>query len=185
MSSELRYNVNGKLVTRLEAIRFYTELARTYSEPEKSAFLLMIASQFKIDQTMENTKTKWETIIVPIIGILLLLFSVYMAFIIPNPTKYQSGVLWVLISFAAAISSYLIAGSIEYTNKMGIKAMGGFAMFIIMYFFVPKIYDKTNDDHTSKLEIFVITSISSNIEKINVDFDRNSSDKIRILLQNT
>jgi len=172
--SDLKYKVDGRELSRLEAIDYYTGLAEKYNEPEKSAFLRMISTEFANDQHMENTKSKWQTIGVPVLGVLLLLFSVYMAFLTPDPSQYQSGVLWVVVCLATAISSIMIAGSIEYTNKIGIKAVGGFAIFCIMYFFVPRIYDKTSNRPGGKLAMFVVSSDSSGLEEIDIDFDKNS-----------
>jgi len=174
----LRYTVNGRTVSRLEAIAFYTKLAKNYKEPEKGAFIALISAEFENDQLMDRAKSNFQTIVVPLIGVVLLLFSVYMAFIVPHPSKYQSGVFWVLLSIAAAMSAVMITGNIEFSYSPFIKAGGAIAIFCFMYFFVPSIYEETRDSTTRNLSIFAVTSDSTGMRKIDVNLERNESDKV-------
>jgi len=182
MSKYLKYSVGGKPVTRLEAIAYYTKQAENYAEPEKSAFLEMISQEFQNDRKMEKSRSVWETWVQGGVGIILLLFSVYMAFLVPNPTRYQSGVLWVLVAMAAALSIVLVTGSIEITNKWGIKAAGGCAIFVMMFFYVPKIYDKTSHEQ-SKINLYVAISTTSKMQKISADFNPSSTEKMTVVVR--
>jgi hypothetical protein len=178
MSKGLIYDIGGKKMSRIEAVEYYAEKAKNYSEPTRSFMLNTIYNEFKNDQQMENTKNKFQTIWSPIIGIAMLMLILYITIFTPYPSQYQATIFWLILALSMSISSVLIAGSLEYTNKIGIKAVGGFAIFCIMFFLVPKIYEKTGNEQTNKLTVFLITSDSKDIKKLDVDFDRNSSRKM-------
>ena len=183
MRKSLRYNVGGSELSRLDAMKYYCDLAENYSEPTKAAFLNMINAEFSNDQDMDNSKTKFQTVGVPIIGIFLLLIILYITIFTPYPSQFQSSIFWVILSLAAAMSAVMITGNIHFAYGNFVKAGGAIAVFCIMYFFVPSIYDKTDNKISSKLSMTVVSSDSSGgIEKIIFDFDQNSSKKVTEVL---
>ncbi len=72
----------------------------------------------------------------------------------------------------------MITGYVEFNYSRIVKASGAIAIFCIMYFFVPTIYDKAGNTATAKLSLFAVISNSIGVQKIDVDFDKNASDKI-------
>ena len=184
MTNPLKYNIGGKRVDRIEAMKHYVREAENFTEPTKSAFLNMLSEQFKNDQQMEKDANKFQTVGGPIIGVFLILIILYITIFTPYPSNYQAGVFWVVLALAAAFGTALIAGSIEYTNKIGIKAVGGTAMFCIMYFFVPTIYTKSTDNLRHKLTMYVVASDSSRLQRIDIDFNINEPSKLTDIVQN-
>lgn len=177
MAREFRRLVNGVKMTRLEAIAYYHKLAVGYPEPEKSHFLEELVKEFDYDRKMENKKSKWESWGQGIVGLLLLGVTLYIAIAIPNPTQYQRGVFWVVASIAAGASAFFLTGTIEYTNKLGIKAVGGCAIFAIMFFGVPKMANMGSTEN-AKLSLFVVMSDTGAVQKFTADYNATSQQKI-------
>lgn len=169
----VRYNIEGTRMTPAE-IRHEAYMRGEILSPETKKEYLKTINRFF---SMEDQKNKFIRIWGPLIGIAMLVACGWIAFIKPNPSQFQTGVFWMLLSMGMAISAVLIAGYFEFKHENWIKASGGFAIFAVMYFYVPKIM--TMDLKASaRLVLNVVPNDTARFEAIPVEFDRNSSEDI-------
>jgi hypothetical protein len=82
-----------------------------------------------------------------IIGAVLIVFIGMGVYFLPCPTSSQYIYFRIVLALAVAILSVLLVGSITFNGKIAgnnVKAVGGFAVFIILIIFTPSIVDTTN-----------------------------------------
>jgi len=169
----IRYNIEGTNKTPAE-IRHEAYARGDELSPEtRKEYFKSINRLF----TMEDQKSKFTRIWAPIIGILMLVACVWIAFIRPNPSQFQSGVFWLFLSFGMALSAVLISGYFEFKYENIIKAGGGFAIWAVMFFYVPKIMT-IKQFEPSHLVLDIVSTDTAHIESIPVEFDSNSGEDI-------
>jgi len=187
MSEKSKYPIDGKYLTQAEYLDYVHKHAETITDPiERQSYINTFNQLFnhdlatekevqKHEMRMENRKDIVQHLVLPIVGILGLIAMVWLAIKNPSPTVFQSGIYWVALCLLAGILVGLMTGFVRFKqSQLGIQAGGGMAFALIMYFFLPAIMSSKSIDSTNKMNIYVAKSDTSQIEKIDVDFDQNS-----------
>lgn len=178
MSDNLKYKFNGKMLSKLDALKEVHEQADHYSDETKKAFLEQVGNFFTNEAKMETQDNWFTKIIAPLAGLLLITTAIIIAINYPHPTKFQASIFWLTMSLGVAIGFAFVAGTIEFTNKLGVKAIGGAAVWAITFFYLPTIFYKTQEGHINKMSMYVVGVDSTSLQRIDVDFDLNTTDKI-------
>lgn len=169
----IRYNIEGQYRTPVEIRLEAYARGEGLSPSTQKGYIKSLNRLF----AMEDQKNKLMRIWAPLIGILMLGVCIWIAFVRPNPSLFQTGVFWMLLSLGMAISAVLIAGFFEFRYENAIKASSGFAIWVVMFFYVPKIM---TIKHESKDHIVleIVPKDTLHLETLLVEFDPNSSDDI-------
>ncbi|QHS60845.1 hypothetical protein [Chitinophaga agri] len=175
MKKPLKYNIAGNLQDEIKLRQLAYSHADTIGDPDtKRAYLASIDDMFSFSQK----KSMREKYIVPFFGLLGLIAIAIFAWFVPNPSRYQTGVFWVILSIFAAGCAAAIPGFLEVKYKGFIRATGAIGVFILMFFGVPKVMNASNDIENPHLKLYVVPTDSTNSQVIDVDFEQNSSKPI-------
>ncbi|MCC8425793.1 MULTISPECIES: hypothetical protein [unclassified Mucilaginibacter] len=170
MSKPLKFSYNGGLATEVDIV------AEAFKRVESLPADVRTEYINQIKQTFSNyrMRSKFQTIFLPIIGVVFLVGILYLAYFTPFPTAFQSGVFWLVLSLGAAGFASLIPGFIEFKYQKFLRAGGALAVFCLMYFFSPDIINKTNQSVQNKIELQVVQDDGKVVQSIAPDFDMNS-----------
>jgi hypothetical protein len=171
------YRIGDKVKTKAQIRAEAYRLAEGMSPETKKAFLDSLSNTFGIEDQVENKKETFTRIWGPIIGVVLLLACVVIAFLRPNPTRFQYGAFWMLESAGMAFSFVLMSGWIEFKHEGVIKAGGGAAIWAIMYFFLPAIMAQ-QPGRVLKMTLNVVPADTSQVQSFQVDFDSTSREDV-------
>lgn len=187
MSQPLKYKVGDRYFTEVELMAEAHRKAEGMSEPTKSAFLNELAKHYQHEQKLETEQQKheqkltsmnkvWLGIIVPTLGLILLGICVYLTFLAPNPTKFQSGIIWIFLCVGVGISCLLIPGYFVIDKYPGWRAGGGIALGVGMYFILPAIMSEDLSMQRHKMKIYVASQDTTSVQRFNVDFDSHNNE---------
>lgn len=171
------YRIEGKVKTKAEIRAEAFKLSEGMEPEVKKAFLDSLSNTFGIEDQVENKKETFTRIWGPIIGVLLLLACVVIAFLQPKPSRFQYGIFWMLESAGMAFSFVLMAGKIEFKHEGIIKAAGGPAIWAIMFFFVPAVMAQPAG-RALTMTLDVVPADTSQLQTFKVDFDSTSREDI-------
>lgn len=169
----VRYNIEGSNKTSAEIRHEAYARADGLSAETRKEYLKCINRLF----SMEDQKNKFIRIWAPLIGIVMLAVCVWIAFIRPNPSQFQTGVFWMFLSVGMALSAVMISGFFEFKYENYIKAGGGFAIWAVMFFYVPKVMTIKQVD-PARLVLDVVPIDTVHLETIPVEFDPNGGEDI-------
>jgi len=174
MSHGFNYKYNGGISSDIDIIKDACDHAKDYDPETRKYFLNAIGDTLNY----HRMESKWNTRYLPIIGAVFLIIILVLAIVNPFPSRFQTGVMWTILSLAAAGCASLIPGFLEVSYKNNLRATGAIAVFIIMFFFVPKFAEKNDNINPKKdkLSMFVVTNTDSSLQSIVVDFDKSSSE---------
>jgi hypothetical protein len=75
--------------------------------------------------------------VVFVVGIVLILIILGIAFLLPNPTPFQYTVIRIVLALAAAAFATLLSGFLQVQVSDYVKAGGALAVFVVVYFYSP------------------------------------------------
>ena len=102
-----------------------------------------IVPQHNDGQQDHNVKPLWERIVATVCGIALVVFILGIALIVPNPTGFQYTVFRIVLALSAGGFAGTFSGFLDVKWNGWIKAGGGLAVFVIVYFCVPAVIAET------------------------------------------
>jgi len=174
MGDGFKYKLNGQLLSEVEIIQNAYDRAQHYDPETRKEYVRVISGAFKT----QNMKNKWSTLYAPIGGAVLLVIILIVAFLKPFPTRFQTGIFWIILSLAASACAALIPGFLEIKYKNFIRASGAIAVFVLMYFSSPNIINEVDNKQTQRLELYVVSNDSLGMQRIVIDFDNNNNSLI-------
>lgn len=176
MSKELLYKIDNELLPKSEAIEYIAKRAADMDEITKKAYLQFWGDYFKQESIMEK-RDRFDRIVVPGIGLLLLIAIIILVYFTPVPSMFQSGIIWIVIAIAASACAAAIPGFFEFKYKGIVRATGALGVLALIYFVRPVgMIDLTNVK-SQKLHLYVAKD-TSNVQNIDIDFDLNNGSNI-------
>lgn len=82
-----------------------------------------------------HEKHLWERIVAVVCGVALLVCILLLAVFIPNPTPFQYTTFRIILALAAGGFAGTFSGFLDVTISTWIRAGGGLAVFVIVYFY--------------------------------------------------
>lgn len=166
-----RYNLGGIVKSEKDIISEAYKHAETISDPDtRRAYLETLKEIFQT----ERMKDKFKTIVVPIIGIVLLIGLVILAFYNPFPSLFQSQVYWIALALAAAAAAAMIPGFLEVKYQNIIRGTGAIGVFVMIYLMRPSVTENFNiEDH--KIQLYLVEKDTTSYDNIIADIDPNSN----------
>lgn len=186
MSKEPLYRFEGKLVTLSELNTLAHERASHFSDPDiRANFLKNINEYYKIEMESkknldeheirkDNQKHIMQTIVAPIIGVIGLSAMVLLVLFNPFPSKFQTGVFWIVISLLSGAFAAMIPGFFSFKHQTEIRAAGAIAITVLIYFTKPKIMATDDSSQLQGITFFVSMQDTSSIEQIPIKFNQNN-----------
>lgn len=170
------YKINGKYLTTSELIEYVKAEAQKIDDiTTRKAYLDIYNNLLNYNMEVESRKDFITTLLIPSVGLILLIGIIILAYFNPAPSSFQSGIYWIALSVGASACAAVIPGFFEIKYKTALRATGAVAVFVLMYISKPAIMKNQELEKNSKLNLFVANTDTSNIQKISVDFDPNSS----------
>lgn len=174
MSKPLRFKYGFGIQTDIEIAKEAYDNAIDLPPDVRREYVETISNLFKT----QNMQNKFNTIYAPTFGLIFLIIILFIAYFTPFPSHFQTGVLWVILSLAAAASAAAIPGFFEIRFKNAIRATGAIGIFVFMYLNVPKAMANVSEEakySQSKIRLYVVQQHDKPIQIINSDFDKNNS----------
>jgi hypothetical protein len=125
---------------------------RTLKSAFKSAGLPTYGFKNEAKQFMSKTLQTWLSFIFGVIFLSLLLL---IAFLRPEPSSFQYNIFRTVMALAGGAAAAVIPGFIELKFGNWLRAGGGLAVFLVLYFYVPKVVDQpgTKVPHTETMPL--------------------------------
>jgi hypothetical protein len=185
MSDEPKYKFGGKYRTLADCMDHIHQQASKISDLQlRQSYIERLTQVFANAMTSEENRKAHErkkdnrthvmqTVVAPIIGLLGLMVVVSLVLLNPFPSKFQSGVLWVILSLFAGAFAAMIPGFFKLNHLKVWQASGAIAVTIFIYVSTPKVMALDDFKVMHKLNISVARLDTTRIEPIAIDFDQN------------
>ncbi|HEY3783537.1 MAG TPA: hypothetical protein VGL56_20840 [Fimbriimonadaceae bacterium] len=98
-----------------------------------------IVSQHNEGKQNHGAKPLWERITATACGVAFLAIILVIALFVPNPTGFQYTVFRIVLALSAGGFAGTFSGFLDVEFKNWLKAGGGLAVFVIVYFYVPAV----------------------------------------------
>jgi hypothetical protein len=173
MRDDLRYNFgSGNFENGAKVLHDALERAGDLPEKERNAYIEGVTGAWKNNSKTNEIQNRMK-ILQPYIGLALIVGILAIAYFNPFPSTFQTAVYWAVLAFGLAVGAVLMTGFLEVNIHPGIKATGGAAVFVIAWFFIPKLAEHGLADvkHTINLAIVPKDSV---YQTIPADFNPNS-----------
>lgn len=174
MDEKLRYKTGAGIKTSIDIMRDAFSRTEGMDEKSKDAYLDAVSETFAV----ERMKDKFHTIYMPIVGLILVVVMIFLAFLRPFPSAYQRSVFAIGIAIFAGLGAALIPGYFEFKFKGLVRAGGALGVFALVYLVQPNTFYNVQDRYVQKITVEWVPTDTTAIQSILIDFDPNATDKL-------
>jgi len=194
MNENARYKIGGSFYTRAELLAQAAETAKTLDPETAKVYLSFVSKTLEFDMEQERLlqnenfkQDKFRTRTMPLIGLLLVVGMFCWAYFFPFPSYFQSGIYWVGFCLFVALAFFLVMGYFHIEQRIGevaVKAGGPMGIFFLMYFLPPHVM-KGEQQSVKKVDVIVMRSDTTVVQKISADFNPSEQTEIAAFVTKT